>query len=471
MAFNLHHYQTNLVNQARKKLQKNKGVLIVSPAGSGKSVVIADVAKKATRNNKRVLFIVHRKELAEQIEETFKAHGVLMPLVVIETVGKVVNRLDDYPEFHLIITDETHHSRAASYLKIYNHFHKAYRLGFTASPWRMNGKGFSDIYDALVEGPTVEWLIQNGFLAPFDYYAPSLADLSQLKKSSSGDYSKKSMDSSLNKAIFGDVVKHYKDLAEGKQAILYAHSREYSRLLAQKFVQQGIEAVHVDSKTPERARETIMQRFKKGEIKVLCNVDLISEGFNVPDCEVVILLRPTASLVLHIQQSMRSMRYKPDKKAIIIDHVGNYEKHGLPDTPREWTIEDLTKEQKKQRDNDAPPITDCPHCFGVIPSGSNPCPLCKEEIEVESKELEEVDGELEKVDTVKFQANFTFVRKQREALKKGEENLETVEDYYFYARAKGYKESWIKFKHPDFKNLSWPQFYTQLKQIKGEMNQ
>ena len=128
------------------------------------------------------MFIVHRKELAEQIEETFQFHEVNLTKVSILTVGRAVNRLNTIPPPQLIITDESHHSRAASYLVKTEAFPQAFKLGFTASPWRMNGKGFDDIYDVMVEGPTVSWLIKNNFLAPYKYYAPTLADLDQLKK-------------------------------------------------------------------------------------------------------------------------------------------------------------------------------------------------------------------------------------------------------------------------------------------------
>lgn len=464
MVFRPHPYQTNLINQTRSDLVKHKGALIVSPAGSGKSVVIADIVKKATERNNHVLFIVHRKELAEQIEDTFSFHEVNMQHVTIMTVGRAVNRLDKLPSPSLIITDESHHSRAASYLKIYDAFPHAYKLGFTASPWRMNGKGFDDIYDVMVEGPNVKWLIENNFLAPYTYYAPTLADLDQLKKTNTGDYSKKSMDKAMNRTIFGDVIKHYKELADGKQAILYAHSVENSQLIAESFKRAGINAAHADSKTPHKERDYIMTRFKSGDIKILCNVDLISEGFNVPDCEVVILMRPTASLVLHIQQSMRSMRYKPGKKAIIIDHVGNYEQHGLPDTEREWDLKGVDKKRKTNTRSIG--LTDCPHCYGVIPSGTNPCSLCGEAIIIEQSDLDQVEGELKQINPFEFETDYRITKYKTKKL----EELNTLEDFYLYAKARGYKETWIKHQHPDLKSLSWPQFFIKLKPLKKLYN-
>lgn len=467
MTFTLRPYQRELVNEARQAIaQGAKGVLVQSPPGSGKSVVIAEIAKLTVQNGGRVLFIVHRKELVEQIASTFLKHEINMNQVRIDTVVKTRNRLSTIEEPTLIITDETHHSRAKTYREIYDYFSNAWRLGFTATPWRMSGKGFEDIYDVMVKGKSVQWLIDNDSLAPFDYYSVNLADLDKLKQSSTGDYTKKSMDDAVTKAIYGDAVQHYKELANNQQAILYAHSVEASQGFAEAFKAQGINAEHADAKTPKKQREQIMDDFRNGKIKVLCNVDLISEGFDVPDCNVVILLRPTASLVLHMQQSMRSMRYKPNKKAIIIDHVANYLKHGIPTTEHEWSLKSWKKKGSNNSKNSTIPLKECMNCFGVIESKETHCPLCGHEFEVEINELEQVDTTLEKVDAVSFEADYERIRLKREWAGKDRKELETVEDYYLFAKARGYKDSWLKFQIPEFKHLNWPQFYIQLKPLK-----
>lgn len=454
-----------MVDKARNAIAEgSKGVLIQSPPGSGKSVVIATIAKKATEKKNHVLFIVHRKELAEQIQKTFKRQQVDKQHTTIMTVGKVVNRLDKLPYPSIIITDETHHSRAKTYKKIYDYYSDAFRLGFTATPWRMSGKGFTDIYDEMIKGKEVDWLIDNYFLAPFDYYAPTLADLEQLKISSSGDYTKKSMDEAVSSAIFGDVVEHYKKLANGRKTILYAHSVEASKKLAETFKEKGIEAIHADSKTPPKERSQIMNDFRNGEIPVLCNVDLISEGFDVPDCSCVILVRPTASLVLHLQQSMRSMRYQEDKKAIIIDHVGNYAKHGLPNTTHDWTIKDRAK--KKKKDSDAPPIKQCPKCHHVVHSRVTMCDLCGHEFKSESPNAKYVDAELKKVDEVKFKTDYRKIRIQEKYGRKKVDELETLEDFYLFAMSRNYKLGWIKFKYAPLRNADFVTLHSVLKPIK-----
>lgn len=438
MAYQLHDYQNKLVNSARNNLAQGKhSVLLVSPAGSGKSVIIAEIARLATEKNGHVLFMVHRKELIEQITGSFHTNEVQMENTTIMTVGRIVNRLDQLPKPSLIITDETHHSLAKTYRDIYDYYADVPRLGFTASPWRMSGQGFTDVYESMVEGPQVEWLIENNFLAPYKYYSVNLINEDKLKKSSTGDYTKNSIDDAIGGTIYGDVIQNYRKLADGKQAIVYCHSVDFSEEVAEAFRSKGIAAEHADAKTSKVEREKIMSDFRSGALKVLCNVDLISEGFNVPDCEVVILLRPTESLVLHIQQSMRSMRYKPGKRAIIIDHVANYLKHGLPDTPRKWTLEERERKGNKKTDSDAIPIKQCPQCMSVMLSSISICEcghefIAERNMEVEEAELVEITKDFT------LQANYIVT--------KSVDELSTMEELKAYRKAKGYKPGWVYYQ-------------------------
>lgn len=467
----LYPYQETLVQEARKDIAGGaKGVLIQSPPGSGKSVVIATIAKYATDKKNHVLFIVHRKELVRQIEETFELVEVDKQYSTIITVGKAANRLDVLPKPTIIITDESHHSRAATYRKIYDRYPEAIRLGFTATPWRMSGKGFRDIYDTIIHGKQVDWLIENEFLAPYDYYAPTLSDMNVLKKSSTGDFTKDSMDKAVGKVIFGDIVKHYEELAEGRKTILYAHSVEASKEIAQTFINKGINAIHADAKTAPLKREAIMENFKNGDLQVLCNVDLVSEGFNVPDCSCVILVRPTASLVLYLQQSMRSMRYQEGKKAIIIDHVGNYSMHGLPDTHREWSIEDREKKKSNKSNNDVP-IKHCSFCQMVNHSKVRVCEGCGEEFPVEQTEMKTLeDAKLEKIDTFSFQTDYQIIQLKKEYGSKKIEELKTIDDFFLFAKAHNFKEAWIKFRVPELSRASWPTFYGTINKLKKKYN-
>ncbi|MFL2080355.1 DEAD/DEAH box helicase family protein [Latilactobacillus sakei] len=439
--YQLHPYQMKLVEQAREELKKgNKSCLLVSPAGSGKSVVIAEIARLTTLKGGRVMFMVHRQELINQIMESFKANSVDLNLCTVMTVGKIRNRLDKLPRPNLIITDETHHSLAKTYRDIYDYYANVPRLGFSATPWRLNGKGLGDVYDAMIEGPDVQWLIDNHYLAPFDYYSVNLIDESKLSKSSTGDYSNKSIDEAVGHTIYGDVIKTYRDKVDGQQAIIYAHSIAFSKQIAQQFKDAGINAAHCDSKTPQRERDRIMSDFKKGTLKVLSNVDLISEGYNVPDCSCVIMLRPTESLVLFIQQSMRCMRFKPDKQATIIDHVANYTRFGLPNTPHKWTLKDREKKKKSTNTAVETPIKQCAFCFAVIPAQSKICPLCGHEIEIVQTEIKvDEKARIEKIESnFKLQADYIVTKKISE--------LKSYEELKAYAKARGYKQGWIYFQ-------------------------
>lgn len=437
--FDLHPYQRELVNETRNRLKQGyKSVLVQSPAGSGKSVVIAEVARLTVEKGGIVMFMVHRKELVRQIKESFEQQEVDLSRCVVQTVGKIVHRLRVLPKPTLIICDEAHHSLASTYQKIYDYYADVPRLGYSATPWRLNGKGLHDVYDELILGPSIDWLIENHYLAPYKYFSVKLVNDEKLKKSSTGDYTNKSIDDAVGRTIFGDVVKTYQEKTAGQQAIVYAHSVEFSKEVAGAFKTAGISAEHADAKTPTAEREKIMANFKSGELKVLCNVDLISEGFNVPDCSVVIMLRPTESLVLYIQQSMRSMRYRPNKVATIIDHVANYSRFGLPDDEHTWTLDDRKKRKKKE--SDTVPIRTCEFCYAVIPASATICPVCgkaiqrsESEMEVDHEvELEQIHGRLD------MKSEYNSVRYGR--MKPSE--AQTMEDLQGIAKARGYRKGW-----------------------------
>lgn len=404
--YKLFDYQNELIDKTRKEQTSgNKNVLIVSPAGSGKSVVISEIARLAAAKGGFVLFLVHRQELVNQIKRSFKNNEVDEDNYLVTTIGTAANHLDIMRKPALIITDETHHALANTYQKIYKYFQDVPRLGFTATPWRMNGKGFKSVYDTMVLGKSVQWLIDHDHLAPETIYAPvSIIDPTKLSNGSTRDYTDNEISQAIKKGQLGSVVDSYQKFGKNGQAILYAHNREYSEKFAAEFTAAGISAVHVDSKTPQKQRNQIMSDFKSGKIKVMCNVDLVSEGFDVPDCSVVILCRPTKSLVLYIQQSMRSMRYMPNKKAVIIDHVGNFRRFGYPSDDRSWSIEDREKVAKK---TDPDTIYSCEECFGVFREWDNGhCPYCGAPkpdymIAAEQAEAKQIEDEIARVEKAK----------------------------------------------------------------------
>ncbi|WP_292018423.1 DEAD/DEAH box helicase [Megasphaera sp. UBA4382] len=369
-------YQEELVRKIKLSMVcGHRHIVAVLGCGGGKSVIQAAIAKSATDKGNRVLFLVHRRELCDQIERTFSSMGVNMALCQIGMVQTVTRRIAKIPEPAVILQDEAHHALSRTYRRIYDAFCGAYLLGFTATPQRMNEGGLGDVFDDLIESVSTEWLIQNHYLSPYEYYGVTLADTKGLH-TRRGDYVKEELAELMEQhVIYGDTVKNWKRYADGKQTIVYCASIAASKETAAAFRSIGIQAVHLDGATPKREREQAVQAFRDGTIQVVCNVDLFGEGFDVPDCEAVVLLRPTKSLTLHIQQSMRSMRFKPGKTAIILDHVGNYLRHGLPDDKREWTLK-----TKKRKTKNEIRVRTCPNCYAVLRATATRCSQCGAEL-------------------------------------------------------------------------------------------
>ncbi|WP_419791392.1 DEAD/DEAH box helicase [Staphylococcus chromogenes] len=430
----LRDYQHELLDGIHQSMANdNKRIMVQSPAGSGKSVTMSEIARRATAKGNRVLFCVHRIELVNQIKQTFIANDVDMDLCHVGMVQTIRNRVKrgKEPTPEIILVDEAHHSLAKTYVDIFESFPDAYIYGFTATPWRMNAKGFTGLFDELIPGKTVEWLIENERLAPFKYYSVNLIDDEKLKHASTGDYKNDSIDKAMKPTIYGDVVENYRKFADGKKTIIYTHNVESSKRVAEKFNQLGYAALQVDGKTPKDKRHGAMELFRKGEVKILVNAELYGEGVDVPDCQCVILLRPTESLTLFIQQTMRAMRYQPNKTAIIIDHVGNYMRYGLPNTEHDWEVHFKGRKKKRSKENTVM-AKECPNCLGVVHAAQSVCPYCDYEWPPPERADYEVDesAELEEVGS-------SFVLEMRKP-----EDCKSVEELYELAKNLGYKPGW-----------------------------
>lgn len=436
---NLRPYQNELVEQVRGAWREGfKAPCIVLGCGGGKSCIVAEIARRTTWNGKRVLFLVHRRELVDQIFRTFVRWGVLMDLCTVGMVQTITRRLKKLPRPALIITDENHHSMAQSYKRIYDYYADVPRVGVTATPVRLNGDGLGDVNDKLIIGKSTKWLIDNHYLAPYDYYAPSVADLTGLH-TRMGEYVREDIEKAMiNNTVFGDVVHYYRKLANGKRAVCYCASIRHSEATAAAFRDAGIPAAHIDGSTPKAERDRIIRAFRDGEVTILCNVDLISEGFDVPDCACAILLRPTHSLTLYIQQAMRCMRYRDGKRAVIIDHAGNYARHGMPDDDRTWTLEKKKRRSfKKEEDEQAERVRQCPECFFTfsVEAHKSRCPHCGYVFPKRER-------------TVEVDAAAKLIKVEGFRLRYGDtpEACGSYSELLDYAKAHGYKPGWAYFQ-------------------------
>ena len=361
--------------------QGYKRPLIVAPCGAGKSYIFAEMIR---RTHGEALVLTHRQELLEQHTALLRKLGITNARVAM--VITEANHLGMYPRPALIVTDEAHLSRSNSWQKVIEYY-DTHTIGFTATPIRLDGKPLGDIYDTLIEGVDVRWLIDNERLAPYEYYAPTLVDVSGLR-TVAGDYVTSDIDKLMSeRAIYGDVIANYQKFAPGKRTIAYCVSVNHARATADAFNSAGIRAEALSAGTPTGSRRKILEDFRRGRLTVLCNVGIISEGVSIDEVSCCMLLRPTESIALGIQQMMRCMRYMPGKLATIIDCVGNYTRVGVPDEPRVWSLDKPIFRKRETDENGNFYIRCCPKCYMTFQTAPV-CPYCDETYPLHPRELQ-----------------------------------------------------------------------------------
>ena len=381
MGIQLRDYQLDLYNQAQAAFRHgSKRVLVTVGCGAGKSYIFAKMAETARGP---VLVLTHRQELKEQTERLFREHGIRARIEMILTEA---NHLGEHEHPMLIITDEAHLSRSNSWRKVLDYYN-TYTVGFTATPIRLDGKPLGDIYDSLITGVSVRWLIENQRLAPYEYYAPTVVETDDLRVQM-GDYVIKDLDQLMtDRAIYSDVLHSWERLAKGQKTIAYCVSVRHAQETAQMFRDAGYPAVEINGATPAKKRAAIMQDFRDGKITVLCNVGIISEGVSIDDVSCCLLLRPTESHALYWQQAMRCMRYQPGKTATIIDCVANYSRNPLMDADVQWSLTQSTRRKPRINENGNFYIRTCRHCFKVFKTAAV-CPYCGTDYPLHPREIQ-----------------------------------------------------------------------------------
>jgi superfamily II DNA or RNA helicase len=374
------------------------------PTGAGKSVVIAAIIHAAAAKGRRVLLLAHRRRLINQLSRTVGSWGIEHDVIVpgrhqhghgiaVGSVQTVVRRLDKLQPPDLIIIDEAHHlTRDNQWGQVVGHWPDAYLIGKTASPQRLDGRGLGEVFDDLVIGPTPQWLTDEGFLAKARIFCPpTTMDTSKLRKVR-GEFDMREAAAALEQAkIHGDAVEHYMKIVAPGTALVSCVSVEFADAMAARFNAAGIPARAITGGCGEDDQERIFDDLGKGTIKVVTYCEMLSEGVDVPSINAAILLRPTASVTMYLQQVGRCLRPKADgSAAIILDHVGNVERHGLPTEERNWTLEGR---DKRKRDA-APSVRMCPKCFAANATTARVCGECGHEFTTEARELEVSSGEL-----------------------------------------------------------------------------
>lgn len=451
----LRDYQNNAVNGIKGAYLDGKTApLLVLPTGGGKTVVFCDIARRTSERGKRVWILVHRVELLRQTSASLTKsgveHGLINPkytpnpepLVQVAGVQTLINRLDKVPPPDLIIIDEAHHATAGSWRKVIEHFPDAKVLGVTATPCRGDGKGLGQeaggVFDSLVMGPQIPDLIERGFLVkPIVYASPRRPDFSSVKIVR-GDFDKKQITELIDRpTITGDAVAHYAKLCSGVPAVAFCVSVSHAEHVAEEFRAAGYKAYSVDGSMEDDERNRILDGLGDGSIEVVTSCDLISEGTDIPAIGCAIMLRPTQSLGLYIQQGGRALRTSEGKDhAIILDHVGNTFQHGFLDEVREWSLDGKKKRNGNGMNEAAIRVNMCEVCFNVHEPAPT-CPFCGHKKPIKESEPLQVDGELELITEAQ--------KKQMQKEKRMEVGrAKTLKDLQAIGKERGYHSGWAR---------------------------
>lgn len=414
----------------------NRNVLAVLPTGAGKSVIMSHIIKELANRRQHCAVIAHRNELVTQMSCHLARVGIMhrvvasadtvsqinrkhyklfgrsfvnpRELTAVVGVDTVISRYEALKEWgrqiDFWVQDECQHQLVSNkWGRALELFPNARGLGVTATPARADGQGLGrhadGFMDDMIIGPTTRELIEAGYLADYEIICPK-SDLSVdgVELSKNGDWSNQALRKVARKSkIVGDVVSNYMMYALGRKTIVFATDVETADQMAEDFNAVGVKAVSLNGNSATAFREKSVEEFAEGDIKVLVNVDLFDEGFDVPACDVVIMARPTMSLAKYLQMIGRGLRPQPGKTALIVDHVSNVVRHGLPDRPRMWSLDRRSKRGKSGKDPDELELTVCKKCLKPYEKFRTACPYCgfeKPLPDPHARSIEVVEGDL-----------------------------------------------------------------------------
>lgn len=408
--------QQDTIEKLREAMRSYKSVLLQSPTGSGKTAMAIWLINAAKNKNKRIVFTVPRRELLKQTSLSFDDYGLGHGYIAagrpynpysktyVGMIDTMARRLDRLPGADMVIFDETHFG-ANALGSVIEHYKAsgAWIIGLSATPWKLSGQGLGCWYDHMVEGPSIRWLIDNKRLSDYRFFrGKTKPDFSGIKITA-GDYAKGEIAGYMEEqgVIIGDCVNDYRMRAMGRLHIVRCASIKHSQMTAASFRDAGIPAMHVDGTTPDDEMRPIIKGYARREILVLTFCDLLNFGFDLSQASGMDVciesgsdLKPSKSLAGQMQYWGRMLRYKPHP-AIIMDHVNNWQEHGLPCAARQWSLDD--RKQNKKNTERVPPTRQCDKCF-YIHAPAPSCPECGHVYTIKSRQIDEVEGSLEEID-------------------------------------------------------------------------
>jgi len=403
----LRHYQQQAISDLRMAYRSGAHApLLVAPTGAGKTIILAAITQAAAGRGRRILILVHRRELIRQTSAKLTHAGVVHGIIAagfvpsdhpvqVASVQTLARRLEQqHWQPDLTVIDEAHHAISNTWANVISYWPDSLLLGVTATPIRQDGRGLGAMFDRLVLGPSTADLMAAGHLTRVKLYAPpQVADLTGIR-TRAGDYANDQAAAAMTRpTVTGDAITHYQRIAAGQPAIAFCCNVNHATSVCDAFNAAGINATTLLGNTTDR--DALVARFAAGELQVLVTVDVVSEGFDCPGAAVAILLRPTQSQGLYLQQVGRVLRPAPGKAAaIILDHVGNVHRHGFPDDYRDWSLDDRLRTSKVGPP--APSVRTCETCFAVF-KPQPVCPCCGATCTADARELQMVEGELKEL--------------------------------------------------------------------------
>jgi superfamily II DNA or RNA helicase len=364
-------YQHKAVSDTRAAFLNHRRVILTMPTGSGKTYTAATMVKAAAEKGRSLMWVAHRNELLDQARSSLANVGAPPEICTsIQKWNRSGGRIKR-PDF--IVIDEAHLSIAETYKKLIQAYPKAYVLGLTATPYRLDAQGLGEIYDTIVEGPATQHLIDIGRLAPPMYRVPSQLNFAELRKAGR-DFDPRQMAAMWDKAkVFAGVVRNFTQMCPEAKAIAFSSSVEQSQKLVNEFAAAGYIAAHVDAETPPKERARLLDLFRKGQIQILCNVALFTEGYDLPDIQCVILNRATLSRALYMQMVGRGGRSAPGKTGFwVLDFGGNVLRHGRWESPVEFNLDGTPPAPSEG----VAPMKVCKSCFIINPIQAKVCTAC-----------------------------------------------------------------------------------------------
>jgi DNA repair protein RadD len=467
-------YQLRAVSEVDRELQTNRSVLILSPTGSGKTVIAAEHIR--SHSDATYLFMAPRRELINQtcrkLDDVGVQYGVILAgdkrmnlysRVQVASVDTLLSRVVrqqrlKLPSFDFLFIDEAHIGITLKREALFNLWPAAKIIGMTATPCNSAGKALGRIYSSMVEVSSTRELTERGFLVPARYFSVSEPDLSRVR-TTAGDFNIHDLAEATNTPkLVGGVVEHWLEHAGARRTVVFCVDIAHSVATRDQFVAAGVKAEHVDANTPQDERNEIFSQFSDGRVQVLCNCTLASIGFDLPELDCVVLNRATKSLGLYIQMLGRGLRTADGKKdCLVLDHAGNVHRHGFAEDERFWSLHGkyaldeartLEARQKKITEGKDPKQITCPQCKCVW-SGSNQCPSCHYTFPVKPRDQPRIQGTLIEL-MGHDKARPTGVKAWSIA-----QRIDFLSQLMSISAQRDYKAGWVKNKYKD-KTGSWP---------------